>query len=274
MQQDTRERIEEHKRPHGDDARGEAEPAELLSRADGQAVFEQAGVGPDDERKPQHDAHHTDGEAAHTRTLVDARRPHELDKPDLVQRAQVKDEHHDEHEREADEGEEGRLGREAKAEVGDRLVEEGCRHKHQDLREEHTHGEPHQKRGDRREERLEHEDQRDLTLPHTQQLVEAKLPLATLDQVVVGIDHEEAQNEGQKHRDEAHEHRDGLHHLARVLREEVRLSGDGVERVEHRHAQHERDEVDRVVAQRLAYVAQGQPKEHRTAHPPSSRRPP
>ena len=191
-----------------------------------------------------------------------------------MQRAQVEDKHHDEHEREADECEEGRLGREAKAEVGDRLVEEGCRHKHQDLREEHTHGEPHQKRGDRREERLEHEDQRDLTLPHTQQLVEAKLPLATLDQVVVGIDHEEAQNEGQKHRDEAHEHRDGLHHLARVLREEVRLSGDGVERVEHRHAQHERDEVDRVVAQRLAYVAQGQPKEHRTAHPPSSRRPP
>ena len=267
VEEEPREPVEEDERAETDDEGGDKEGREPLHPADGETVTRETVVRPADKTDAHEAQHDRRRQAAYPDLLVLTRRAHEVGEVDLAEHAEVEREHDDEDEHEAAEREESGKRREVEREVGDPVVEEGGGHEDEQLREQDSREQADNERGKRRQGRLEEEHEGHLASRHAQELIESELLLAPLDQVVVGIDHEKAKDEGEKDRDEQHELPHRLDHLARVRGEEARLVGDRVEGVEHRHAEHERDEVHGVVARGLADVAEGKSKEHRPGLP-------
>ena len=133
------------------------------------------------------------------------------------------------------------------------------------LGEQHAADEAHGQGKQPHEHRLVQHDARHMARRHAQHQVGAELPLAAADEELVGVQNEEAQHAGHHHGEHAQDVGGGIEHAARGRGfhiEEDLLAADGVERVEHRHTEQQRDEVDGVVAHRSADVAQGELKIH------------
>ena len=267
MEEKSREPVEEDERAGAHDEGGHEEGRELHRPVEREAVARETVVRPADEADAHEAQHDRRRQAAYPDLLVLTRRAHKVGEVDLAKHAEVEREHDDEDEHEAAEREEGGKRREVEREIGDPVVEEGGGHEDEQLREQNAREQADDKRGKRRQGRLEEEHEGHLGPRHAQELIESELLLAPFDQVVIGIDHKKAKDEGEKDRDEQHELPHRLDHLARVRGEEARLVGNRVEGVEHRHAEYERDEVHGVVARGLADVAEGKSKEHRPGLP-------
>ena len=210
---------------------------------------------------------HSKGNPAHELLLVLARGTHEVNQLHAAQRKPVEGHHHDEDHAKAPEGEQERVGREEEREVLDRGLEHPRGHKEEHLREERPQSDAHPKRDRSHQQRLQRENRVHLPRAHAQHLIEAKLLLAPAHEEVVRVHHEKAQYHGEKDGDSVEDLPHLPERLTNIPTKEVPLHADGVERVEHGHAQDEREEVHGVVVQELAHVAKGELSEHRQPLP-------
>ena len=146
-------------------------------------------------------------------------------------------------------------------------MEEGRRHKHKQLRKQHTQYQTAREGTDAANERLKRQHGRHLRAAHAQHLVEAEFALAPANEEVVGIHHEETQHQRKKNREPAHDAADGRDNARGIAAQKICLVSNGVKRIEDSHAQGDRGKVDGKVAQGLANVAKGKLNDHRSRLP-------
>ena len=159
-------------------------------------------------------------------------------------------------------------------EVGDLRLEDRRREERHDLRQDHAQHHAEHERCHGHEHGFEHHDDGNPSAPHTEDLVQAEFLFAALHDEVVGVDH-------QKRHHGRQEVREVMQDVAQKLGEsllgnprDIDLHRDGVECVEHRDAQRQREQVHQVVPAGTLNVAQRELTEHRNPHHPSRRRPP
>ena len=267
-----------HPREHGDGEAGERQEEQKRSyeHADGgsqkfrliqhhQAVFDELLVGVSEDGDGCDEPHEADPRVAHAGALVLLAGADEVDELAAAHGDGVEGGHHHVNGSEAGERDEEGVGGEHELVVGHRRAEQRGGEKRQSLGEQHAADEAHGQGKQPHEHRLVQHDARHMARRHAQHQVGAELPLAAADEELVGVQNEEAQHAGHHHGEHAQDVGGGIEHAARGRGfhiEEDLLAADGVERVEHRHTEQQRDEVDGVVAHRSADVAQGELKIH------------
>ena len=180
---------------------------------------------------------------------------------------------HGEDEHEAPQRQQEGVGREHESVLFHLDVEQPRRDERQPLRQREAQGQAHAQRNEAHRHRLQKHDDRHAGRVHAQHEVGAELLLASADEEPVRVQHEKAQHAGDDHAEHPQHLTGHLEHAGRggILEvEQDGLAGHRVERVEHRHAEHERDEVDSVVAYRAPNVAESEFSQHRARHRPGT----
>ena len=229
--------------------------------------MQQAGIRHTDEDGANQEYDHRGRQAAQLDLLVHAVGFHEVDQAHTTKRPHVEEQHHGKHEGKAFKGKPGCIGAEAEGKRGDRVMEEGRRHKHKQLRKQHAQHQTAREGTDAADERLERQHGRHLRAAHAEHLIETKFALAPANEEVVGIHHEETQHQRKENREPAHDAADGRDNARGIATQKIRLVSNGVERIEDSHAQGDRNKVDGKVAQGLADVAKGKLSDHRSRLP-------
>ena len=229
--------------------------------------MQQAGIRHTDEDGANQEYDHRGRQAAQLDLLVHAVGFHEVDQAHTTKRPHVEEQHHGKHEGKALKGKPGRIGAEAEGERRDCVMEEGCRHKHEQLRQQHAQHQTAREGADAADERLERQHGRHLRAAHAEHLVKTEFALAPANEEVVGIHHEETQHQRKENREPAHDAADGRDDARGIATQKICLVSNGVERIENSHAQGDRGKVDGKVAQGLADVAKGKLSDHRSRLP-------
>ena len=135
-------------------------------------------------------------------------------------------------------------------------------HEEQDLGEEGAGKQADAERDKGDHQRLKRKDRVHLAGAHAEDLVEAKLLLPPAHQEVVGIDHEEAHDEG-KEDSEAFQHvAEALQETCCIALEEIGLDRDRIEGIEDGNAKRKGQKIHGIVVHHLAHVAEGKLSEH------------
>ena len=119
--------------------------------------------------------------------------------------------------------------------------------------------------------RLQEEQAGHLPLAQAKKQIGAQLPLPAAEEKAVGVQNEAGQHHRHKDGKDVDNHHNGVHHRIFALGkvDNGSLALDGVEGIEQAHTEGEGEQVDAVVPEGPAHVAQGQLREHRPSLLPS-----
>ena len=189
-------------------------------------------------------------------------RAHEVDQAYAGERHGIEEHHHRKGHGKAGSGQGEGIGREEEMESVDLGCEHAGGHEEQDLGEEGADKQADAERDKGDHQRLERKDRVHLAGTHAEDLVEAELLLPPAHQEVVGIDHEEAHDEG-KEDGEAFQHvAEALQETCGIALEEIGLDRDRIEGVEDSNAERKGQKIHGIVVHHLAHVTEGKLNEH------------
>ena len=217
-----------------------------------------------DERERDDEQRDGERQVADEALLALAVRVHEVDEPEARDLEHVEGTDDEEDDGEAHDGVGAGLSAEHEAEARDVGVEQARRGVEQRLRQQDAHGEADDERTRADGERLHGDDARDVAAVHAEREVDGELALASADEEAVAEQDEKREEHGHEDGYAPDDRAELLHegaHVARKL-EHRALLRDGVERVVHGDAEHEREEVDAEVPNGATDVAEGDPSVH------------